>query len=88
MEIMQASGRVTLESPVAGGVAINVSAADQTLTTFSRALWVGTAGNVKVDMLDGTALTINNVQDGTLLPIRVSKVYMTGTTASNMVALW
>ena len=78
-----------LEAPINGGEAVVISAADHTATTKSRALWVGSFGNVKVDLRDGAStITFNNVQDGTLLPFRVVKVYKTGTTASNMVLVW
>jgi hypothetical protein len=81
-------GPVTLESPVSGGEAIVISGSDHTLTYASRALWVGSTGSVKVDMIGGATLTFVNVQDGTLLPIRISKVYQTGTSAQNLVAVW
>ena len=57
------------------------------LTNVSRGLFVGGAGNVVVIMADGTTVTITGVTAGTLLPIRVSRVKATGTTATNMVAL-
>ena len=79
---------VCLESPVGGGEAIVTTSGDHTLTQESRALWVGVGGDVKVDMINGAALVIPNVQDGTLLPVRVSKVYQASTTASSIVALW
>ncbi|ADE12142.1 spike base protein, RCAP_Rcc01079 family [Sideroxydans lithotrophicus] len=48
-------------------------------------LWVGGAGNVKVDMANGqTGVTFTAVPAGTLLKIAVTKVYATGTTATNM----
>lgn len=77
-----------LSSPVTGGEAVDIGSGDHTATETGRALWVGTTGNVKVDTSDGDTITINNVQDGTVLPVRVTKVYQTGTTASNMVIFW
>ena len=77
-----------LVDPANDGEVIDISAADHSCTQMTRAIYVGTSGAVKVDMRGGTALTFTNVQDGTVLPVRVSKVYQTGTTASNMVALW
>ena len=86
--ILAYNKEANLESPVGSGEAIDISVADHATTYATRALWVGTAGNVKVDMLGATGVTFLNVQDGTLLPIRVSKVYQSGTTAANMVAVW
>jgi hypothetical protein len=37
---------------------------------------------------DGTDVTFANVPTGTKLPVRVSKVKATGTTASSIVALY
>ena len=64
---------------------------DTNLVTTTRALYVGTGGNVKVEMLDidgGSAVSFLNVPDGTLLPLRVIRVHATGTTASDIVGLW
>lgn len=57
------------------------------LTTYSKALYVGTGGNVAVLTLKGSTVTFPNVPSGTVLPIRVQRVNSTNTTASNMVAL-
>lgn len=57
------------------------------LTNVSRALWVGGAGNVIVIMQDGTQVTFTAVAAGTLLPICISRVMSTNTTATSMVAL-
>tara|TARA_R110001592_G_scaffold134713_1_gene350562 strand:+ start:110 stop:1105 length:996 start_codon:yes stop_codon:yes gene_type:complete len=51
------------------------------------AVYVGTGGNLKVDMADGgSAVTLSNVASGQLLPIMVERIYATGTTASNIIA--
>jgi len=58
------------------------------LPKSARVLWVGGAGNVKVDTVSGDTVTINSVAAGTLLPIQVRRVYSTGTSATLMVALY
>lgn len=59
------------------------------LTNHSRALWVGGAGDVKVDMVGtGTGVVLSAVPAGTLLPIRAKRVYSTGTNATLIVAIW
>ena len=59
------------------------------LTEVPRAIYIGTAGNLVVDMhKTGTNITFSNVQAGTLLPLRVSRVYATGTSAGAIVALY
>jgi len=76
-----------------GGPAINAAAVtpddSNDLTYMTRALWVGGAGNVTVIMQGGgAAVTFSGVTAGTVLPIRVSRVKSTSTTATLIVALW
>ena len=53
-----------------------------------NALYVGTGGNVKVNMgTSGSGITFSNVASGQILPIQITQVYQSGTTASNMIAL-
>ena len=58
------------------------------LTNTSRALYVGGGGDVKVDMYGSGTVTFVGVSAGSLLPVRVDRVYSTGTTATSIVALW
>jgi hypothetical protein len=58
------------------------------LTNTSRALYVGGGGDVKVDMYGTGTVTFVGVSAGSLLPVRVDRVYSTGTTATSIVALW
>lgn len=54
-----------------------------------RAVYVGTGGNVKVDIGLSTGITLANVPDGTTLYINATMIYSTanGTSASNLVVL-
>lgn len=54
----------------------------------TRGLYVGGAGNVAVDMAYGTPMTFVGVQGGTILPIQVTRIYATNTTATSIVALY
>ncbi len=58
------------------------------LTQLSRALFVGTAGNVAVVMAGGQAITFENCAAGSILPVRAARVLNTGTTAGAIIALW
>ena len=58
------------------------------LFRVSRALWIGTAGNISVLTAGGQTITISNIQNGTLLPIQVQRVNSTSTTASDMVSFY
>ena len=66
------------------------------LTNNSRALYIGVTGDVEVTMVgntnvvgtDATGLLFEAVPAGTILPIAVSRVRATDTTASGIIALY
>ncbi len=51
-------------------------------------LYVGSAGNLRVQTVGGDDVTFNNINTGAFIPVQIVKVYATGTTASNILALW
>lgn len=51
-------------------------------------LYVGGAGNLKVLTVGGDEVTLTAVPVGTFVPVQVLRVFATGTTATNIVALW
>lgn len=57
------------------------------LSSTCRALWVGGAGAIRVLLVGGNDLTFSGVTAGTLLPLRATKVFSTGTTATLIVAV-
>lgn len=58
------------------------------LPTASRGMYVGTGGDIKVDLPKSAApVVFVGVPSGAILPVRVKRVYVDGTTASDMVAL-
>jgi len=75
-----------LESPATAGVAVTPHDSNA-LSQTSRAIYVGTAGDVTVTMADGNDVAFANVPAGTMLPIRCTHVKSTGTDASDIVAL-
>jgi hypothetical protein len=70
--------------------AVNADAvvpSDTTSNTF-RALYVGTGGDIVILALDdSTSVTFKNVPGGSILPVSTSRVYATGTTATDIVGL-
>lgn len=75
--------------------AVDISSTDFDIDSGNRAftIYVGTGGDIKVDMASAIAdddgpVTFSNVFDGTFMPIIVTKVYKTDTTASNILAIW
>ncbi len=75
-----------LESPAFDGVQVTPSNSTD-LPVTSRALFIGSSGDLSVTMAGGTTLLLRNVPVG-ILPIRVSRVRATGTTAADIVAVW
>ena len=72
-----------------GAVAVSL-ASDTNLAAGCRALWVGVAGTVKVDLpTQGTGISFLNVPAGMFL-CQCTKVYSTanGTTATDIVAVY
>ena len=77
-----------LESPATSAVAVSPNDGVD-LAEVSRALYIGVTGNVTVDMYGtGTSVAFVGLPAGTVIPIRVSRVYATGTTAGSIVSLY
>ena len=57
------------------------------LVAVTRAVYVGTGGNMKVTMQDSGTVLFTGIPTGTTLPIRVSRIWSTTTTASTIIAL-
>lgn len=74
-----------IESPATDGEAVTPSDTLD-LSKVSRALYVGTGGTLKVTLASGTDLTFGAIAAG-WHPLRVSRVWSTGTTASDIVAV-
>jgi hypothetical protein len=60
---------------------------DTNLTLAARSLYVGGDGNVAVITAGGSTVTFSGCVAGTILPVQVSRVLATGTTATNIIAL-
>lgn len=58
------------------------------LDYFTNGLWVGGAGTVSLILQNDSAAVSFTVPAGTLLPFHVKQVRSTGTTATNIVALY
>ena len=76
-----------LDAITPAGAAAAITPHDTTHFAPTRGLYVGTGGDVKVTMLDGTAITFTAMTAGIVHPLQVVMVFSTGTTASNIVAL-
>ncbi|MEL7513660.1 MAG: hypothetical protein AAGK03_03535 [Pseudomonadota bacterium] len=75
----------SLTAPPTGGAAVAPSDAND-LPVPTRALNVGGAGFVRVTMIDGDVVTLS-VAAGVVFPLRAVRIWATGTTATDIVAL-
>lgn len=75
-----------LESPAAHGFPITPDD-DEDLPELTRAIYVGTSGTISLVLASGAAIELEGVAGGTVLPLRVARVHITGTTAGALVAL-
>jgi hypothetical protein len=73
-----------------GSFAESVSNSDTADLSEEKAeLYIGTGGHVKVNLFGGSTVTLKNVPSGTYLQgIFVTRVYRTGTTARDIVAIY
>lgn len=73
-----------LDSPGRDAFIITPSDSDD-LQTVPRSLYIGTQGDISVVMVSGAEIIFGDAVG--ILPIAVSKVKVTGTTASNIVGI-
>ena len=76
-----------LDSPAGRAAAVTPSDSAY-LTSASRALYVGGAGDVALVTVGDDTVTFVAVPAGSILPVRVKRVLATGTTATSILALW
>jgi hypothetical protein len=83
------ANRLVSTVTAAASVAFAITPTDGVdLTSNTRALWIGGAGTLTVNMAgDGNSVLFSGISAGTLLPIQVSRVSSTGTTATLIVGL-
>lgn len=93
-ELAEVQGRGVLSA--VGAEAVVISSTDATptrtdpagITLIPRALYIGGAGDVKVDLSDGTSGVTFTAAPVGILPIQATKVYKAGTGATAMLFLY
>lgn len=61
--------------------------ADLTPRFATKGLFVGGAGNLNIDTMDGKTVLMTGIPAGAFVPVQVKRVRSTSTTATNIVAL-
>lgn len=70
-----------------GNIAV-VTKSDSTVLPETIGLYVGVTGDVAIADRDGTSVTLTGLAAGMWHGVRTTKVFSTGTTATNIVAMW
>ena len=76
-----------LESPAPSAFAITPHDTND-LAIAPRGIYVGVSGDLKVDMLGTGTVTYVGLAEGVIHPIRASRVYSTGTTATDIIGVY
>ena len=76
-----------LSAPARCGFAIAPSDATD-LTAETRAIYVGTGGDLTLVLASGDQVTLTGIGGGMLLPVRARRVKATGTSAAQLVGLY
>jgi len=70
------------------GDAAAITPSDSVNFATPSVVWVGTAGNVKVTTAQGTDIVFAAVPGGVVLPVQVLRVWLNGTSATNLVRIF
>lgn len=76
-----------IQNPITNAFAVTPSNTLD-LPVVTRSIYIGSGGDLRVtlkDMADGTFITYRNMIEGLSYPLRVKRVFSTGTTASNII---
>ncbi len=72
--------------PAAGAIAVTTS--NTVDIARCRALFIGVAGDVKVNVPNNSTAVVFKAVAAGILPVQATRVYATGTTATDIVALY
>lgn len=71
-----------------GQSAVAITPSDAAGIALTRGVYIGGAGNLRVDMADGTTVTFSGLAAGIVHPLAVKKVYATSTTATGVIGVY
>lgn len=76
-----------LDDPASNGFSITPADSGE-FANFTRAIYIGGAGNAVIVMANNDVVTLTGLPAGTWLPLRVRRVNATGTTATGIVGFY
>lgn len=79
---------LSLTSPIRGCKSVTPDDSNDLPDGVTRAVYIGGSGNVKMTLINGDVATWINAADGQLIPCMVTRIWSTGTTATNIMALY
>lgn len=78
-----------LDSPAERAFDAYATRSDSTdFANAARALYTGSGGTLKVNTVAGDTVTFVSVPAGSILPVRVARLWATGTTATDCIGLY
>lgn len=77
----------TADATVSAHRAASVALSNSAVIEMCRALYIGVSGDVKVRMANAVSITFKNVPVG-VFPVQADMVYLTGTSATEIIALY
>lgn len=80
-------GKERISDPVDNAFAITPDN-DNDLDHVTRGIYVGVSGDLKVDLNSGDTAVFKDIAAGIIHPLRVKKVYATGTDATDIVGVY
>lgn len=82
------AGQVENLSSPCDNAAIITPNNDTDLIYVTRAVWVGGAGTINVTLAGGQTVLFSGIVAGTLLPLRITRVLSSSTSATDLVGIW
>jgi len=58
------------------------------LPIFTRAIYTGSGGAIKITTVGGNTVTLVGVPAGSLMPVRVARLWSTGTVATDVIGFY
>jgi hypothetical protein len=81
------NGTNLINAPALNGAVVTPSdSAD--LPNVARGVYCGTAGDLKVTTINGDVITFTSLVGGVIHPICAARIWSTGTTAANIIAVY
>lgn len=68
--------------------AIAITPNDSTTFNPTSAFYIGVDGDVTVETISGSTVTFTGVIGGSIIPLRIVKVFATNTTADGIIAMY